>query len=49
MRSNAGVKHWIQVKHDVTLTTTGLASSLVSVMICFTSIYSLDGASIKWF
>ena len=27
----AGVKHWLQVKHGVTLTTPGLASSLVTV------------------
>jgi hypothetical protein len=27
MRSKAGAKHWLQIKHDVTLTTPGLARS----------------------
>ncbi len=46
-RSKAGVKHGLQVKHGVTLTTPGRASSLVRAMICFTSIKSLHGALIE--
>jgi hypothetical protein len=47
-RSKAKVKHWLQVKHGATLTTPGLASSLVSAMLCFSSIKSLHKALIKW-